>query len=317
MTLNVAIQMDPLEKLQWATDTSIILAAEAEKRGARIFVYQPERLTWQPGMLTAPARQISGLNPPSAEHKAGHEEMLDLGSMDVILVRQDPPVDIPYLTATWLLELAHKGVLVVNNPRGLRDTPEKLVVQHFPDLSPPTLITRELDAIAAFRSVHGDVVLKPVYGFGGHGVFHLTPHDTNASALLELMLNNSRDPIIVQKFLPEIAAGDKRIILIDGEPVGAIHRMAASHEFRTNLRAQGTASASSITEQDRKICATLAPWLKAHGILLAGVDVVGPWVLEVNVTSPTGLAPLKRLTGIDAAPLFWDAVDAKRKAQKS
>ncbi len=311
MSLTVALQIDPLDQLSWATDSGLLLAAEAEKRGARLFAYQAEHLSWQPGVLSVPARPISRLRPPSAEHEAGPESLLDLTSVDVILIRQDPPVDIPYLTATWLLELAGSGVLVVNDPRGVRDTPEKLIVQRFPDLAPPTLITRNLQAIADFREVHGEVVLKPLYGFGGHGVFHLKPEDDNAAALIEMMLANSRDPLIVQRYLPEVRAGDKRIILIEGEPVGAISRIPPARDFRANIRIRADVKAAPLTPRDRTICAALAPWLKEHGIVLAGIDVVGDWLLEVNVTSPSCLAELHTLTGINAAALFWDAVEAR------
>lgn len=311
MPLQVAIQMDPLAGANFASDSSIRIAAEAERRGAEVYVYEAKDLSWQPGLLSAPARRVQGLNPPEAAYTAGPAETLDLGRMDVIWVRQDPPFDMAYIASLHLLELVADRVLVLNNPRSIRDAPEKMLVLRFPQLTPPTLITRDRAAVDAFREVQRDIIIKPLNGHAGHGVFHIGPGDENYGAALETLLGLSREPLIVQRYLPEVRAGDRRILLVDGAPVGGFARVPAAGEARAAMRTGSRVEKLTLTAREREICAALGPLLREMGLLFVGIDVIGGYLTEVNVTSPTGIAQTLRLDGVDAAALIWDAIDQR------
>ena len=312
MGLKVAIQMDPIEGINSQTDTTFLMALNAQARGHALWVYQPERLALEDGRLTARARPLEVRDVAGDHYVLGETEVLDLGRMDVILMRQDPPFDLHYITATHLLEHVHPKTLVVNNPVEVRNAPEKLFVTHFPGVQPPTLISRDVDAILDFRARFPDMILKPLYGGGGSGVARLKPDDANLEALLELHFALNREPVICQAFLPEVSAGDKRILLVDGEPVGAINRVPAHGQVRSNLRVGGRAEAVELTARDRELCATIGPELKRRGLLFVGIDVIGEYLTEINVTSPTGAQQLKRFTGIDATDILWERIEALR-----
>jgi glutathione synthase len=313
MGLRVALQMNPIEAVNVSSDTTFMMALEAQARGHRLWVYQPEMLALCGGRLTARASSVE-VRPVQGEHATlGAAETLDLAEVDVVLMRQDPPFDMAYVTATHLLEAVHPKTLVVNDPAEVRNAPEKLFVLGFPDLTPPTLITRDPEAIAAFRAEHGDVVLKPLYFGGGSGVARLKADDPNVDALLELHGQIGREPVIVQAFIPAVTKGDKRVLLVDGEPVGAINRVPAAGQIRSNLAVGGRAEAVELDARDREICARIGPELKRRGLIFVGIDVIGGWLTEINVTSPTGAQQLKRFGGADAAALMWDAVEARRR----
>ena len=314
MGLKVAIQMDPIHGVDSQGDTTFLMALNAQERGHRLWIYQPERLALEDGRLTALARPLE-VRPVVGDHYTmGAPELLDLAEMDVVLMRQDPPFDMAYITATHLLEHIHPKTLVVNNPVEVRNAPEKLFVTLFAGVQPPTLITRDLDAIADFRSRYPDMILKPLNGNGGSGVTRLKPDDPNMGALLELHFALSREPVICQAFLPEVSAGDKRILLVDGEPVGVINRKPRAGQVRSNLHVGGTAEAVELTARDRELCAIIGPELKRRGLLFVGIDVIGRYLTEINVTSPTGAQHLKRFTGVDATALMWDRIEALRAA---
>lgn len=318
MTLRVAIQMDPLETVKLDFDTSFALAEAAQQRGAQLFEYQPEHMSYREGRVLASARPVRVQRIVGEPGVFGERVLLDLSQdVDVILVRQDPPFDLAYITACHLLELIAQRTLVLNDPAAIRSHPEKLFPLLFPHLTPPTLISRDPDAIARFRADHRDVVLKPLYSFGGQGVFRIRENDGNLDALLELFFSRSREPVIVQAFLPAVAEGDKRIILIDGELAGGFNRVPAIDHVRSNMRVGGTAVPVDLSEADRAIASAIGPVLRKLGLVLAGIDVIGGLLTEVNVTSPTGVQVLRRFTGVDAAAMFWDAAKrrlAERKA---
>ncbi|MFN3932290.1 MAG: glutathione synthase [Brevundimonas sp.] len=311
--LRVAIQMDPIEAVDIESDTTFLQALEAQNRGYPVWVYDFRTLALEDGRLFCRARPIT-LRRNAGDHVSfGDEIKLDLaGDVDVILMRQDPPFDMAYVTATYLLELVHPGTLVVNDPAEVRSAPEKLLVTRFPGLTPPTLISSDVVALADFHRRHGDVVLKPLHGAGGSGVVRLKADDPNLEALVEIHAVGSRDPLVIQKFLPAVSKGDKRILLVDGEPVGAINRVPAEGAVRSNLHVGGTAAPVELTERDREICAAIGPELKRRGLIFVGIDVIGDWLTEINVTSPTGAQQLKRFTGVDAAALMWDVIERKR-----
>ena len=312
MTLNVAVQMDPVEGINIDTDTTFMLMMEAQTRGHGLWVYTPDRLALEDGRVSARGRALT-LRAIKGDHgTTGPMERRDLAEMDVVLMRQDPPFDMAYITAAHFLEAIHPKTLVVNNPAEVRNAPEKLFVTGFPGLQPPTLITSDPDAIDDFRARHGDMVLKPLYGGGGSGVVRLKADDPNLDALLELHAMIGREPVIAQKFIAAVSQGDKRILLIDGEPVGAINRIPAEGQVRSNLARGGRAAAVDLTARDLEICATIAPALKARGLLFVGIDVIGDYLTEINVTSPTGAQQLKRFGGADAAAALWDRIEAIR-----
>ena len=311
MGLVVAIQMDPIESINIDADSTFVLALEAQRRGHTLYHYLPRRLTLRDGRLTARARPLEVRRERGRHFALGEEETLDLAAMDVILMRQDPPFDMAYITATHLLEHVRDRVLIVNDPVSVRNAPEKLFATHFPALMPPTLITGDRDEIIRFRREHGEIILKPLFGNGGAGVFRLGPEDENLNALLEVFTQLYREPIMVQRYLPEIRQGDKRVILVEGEPVGAVLRVPAKGEARANLHVGGTAVKSELTAREREICAAIGPTLRQQGLLFVGIDVIGDYLTEINVTSPTGIQEINRLDGTRLETLVWDAIEAR------
>lgn len=315
MGLRIAIQMDPMESVNINADTTFALAETAQARGAEIWTYHPKDLSCPDGRLFARARKTRVQRVAHEPAVFGEYIRLDLqDDVDVVLMRQDPPFDMAYITAAHLLELLKGQTLVLNDPEWVRSSPEKLFPILFPGLLPATLISRDLEEIARFREEHGDIIIKPLYGNGGAGVFKVTSNYSNYNSLLEIFLERSREPFIAQAFLPDVTKGDKRIILIDGEPAGAINRVPKEGEARSNLHVGGTAMPTDLTDSDKAICARIGPELKRRGLVLVGIDVIGEKLTEINVTSPTGVQELKRFTGIDAPALFWDAVDRRLKA---
>ena len=309
MSLRVAIQMDPFVAIDPATNTTFAIAEAASARGHTLFHYEPRDLTYAEGKITALASPIEvsrSANPPVTFSPPVTLNLKD--DVDVVLMRQDPPFDMAYITACHLLELLAPDTLVLNDPAYVRSGPEKLFPLHYAEFMPPTLMSRDRAAISAFHEKHKDVIVKPLYGFGGGDVFHIKPGDSNFSALIELFLGRTREPLIVQAFLPAVSEGDKRIILIDGEAVGGFNRVPMKGHARSNLAVGGTAEPSDLSADDLKICAAIGPELKRRGQVLVGIDVIGGWLTEVNNTSPTGVQQVREFTGHDPAVLFWDAV---------
>lgn len=316
MTLRIAIQMDPLERVNIDGDTTFALAETAQARGHQIFVYGVADLAWTEGRVTARARPARVQRVRETPGLFGEAVTLDLArDTDVVLMRQDPPFDMGYITACHLLEEVSGETLVLNDPAGVRSSPEKIFPLMFPDIMPPTLVTRSRAAIDAFRDTHRDIIVKPLYGHGGAGVFRIAPDDSNLDSLLELFFSKNCEPVMVQAFLPAVSEGDKLIVLIDGEAVGAINRRPKAGQVRSNLVVGGTAEATELSAADKKICERIGPELKRRGLVLTGIDVIGGRLTEVNVTSPTGLQALKRLSGIDATVKFWDVVETKLAAR--
>ena len=312
MALKVAVQMDHISTVSIAGDTSFALSLEAQRRGHQLFHYTPDRLSMEGGRVYARIEAMEVRDSQGDHYTLGEQARTDLSEMDVILLRQAPPFDMNYIPTTHLLERIHPQTLVVNDPAWVRNSPEKIFVTEFPDLMPETLITKDPREVDAFRKQHGDIIVKPLYGNGGAGIFHLHEADRNLSSLLEMFEQMFREPYLVQRYLKDVRKGDKRIILIDGEPVGAINRVPAEHDARSNMHAGGRAEATELTEREREICARIGPSLKERGFLLVGIDVIGDYMTEINVTSPTGIREVKRFGGADIAALFWDAVEAKR-----
>ncbi|MGE6697805.1 glutathione synthase [Hyphomonas sp. NPDC076900] len=312
MTLRIAIQMDPLERVNIDGDTTFALAEAAQARGAEIFVYGPGDLSFREGRVTAWARPAQVQRVRETPGIFGPAQTLDIArDVDVVLMRQDPPFDMAYITACHLLEIVANQTLVLNDPAGVRSSPEKIFPLLFPEIMPPTLVSRDRQVIDAFREEYRDIIVKPLFGHGGAGVFRLQYEDSNLDSLLELFFSRSPEPVMVQAFLPAVSEGDKRIILIDGDPVGAINRRPKAGQVRSNLVVGGTAEATELSGADRNICEAIGPELRRRGLMLTGIDVIGGRLTEVNVTSPTGVQALKRLSGIDAAAKFWDVVQAK------
>ncbi len=309
--LKVAVQMDPIEDINFDGDSTFVMALEAQDRGYHLWHYQPEDLFFDEGKVQAHARPMMLRRERGNHFSLGDAEIIDLKDMDVVLMRQDPPFDMAYITATHLLDLVHPDTLVVNNPAEVRNAPEKLFVTEFPDLMPPTMITRNEADVKAFRKRHGDIIVKPLYGNGGAGVFHVKPDDPNLSSLMELFLIGSREPVMVQKFLPEVVRGDKRIILVDGEPVGAINRVPAEGEIRSNMVVGGRAEKSDLTPREQEICDRIGPALREKGLIFVGIDVIGNWLTEINVTSPTGLQAVNRFDGVKLEADIWDAIEKR------
>ncbi|WP_417486792.1 glutathione synthase [Maricaulis sp.] len=309
MAWRVAVQMDPIETVNVDADTTFALMEEAQARGAELFVYHPDQLAWQEGRILARARPVRVKHVQGEHADLGEVRTLDLASdVDVVLMRQDPPFDMAYQTAAHLLEMLKGQTLVLNDPFWVRSSPEKILPLLYPDIIPPTLITRDLTALTGFRDRHKDIIIKPLYGNGGAGVFRLKPGDGNFSALLETFFAQSREPVIAQAFLPAVSAGDKRILIIDGEPVGAINRVPQSGQTRSNMHVGGVAEQSDLSDSDMRICDAIGPVLKERDLVLVGIDVIGDRLTEINVTSPTGVQELKRFSGIDTCAAFWDAV---------
>ncbi len=311
MTLNVAVQMDSISGISIAGDSTFALMLEAERRGHTLYHYTPDRLAMRDGRVEARVEPVQVRDVKGDHFSLGAPEIADLAGMDVVLLRQDPPFDMAYITTTHLLERIHPATLVVNDPAEVRNAPEKLFVTMFPELMPPTLITRDAEAIRSFRKEHGDIIIKPPYGNGGAGVFRISEGDQNLAALLEIFATAFREPHVIQRYLPAVRKGDKRIILIDGEAVGAINRVPAEGESRSNMHVGGRPEATSLTDRERFICATISPELKRRGFVFVGIDVIGDYLTEINVTSPTGIREVSRFGGADIAALFWDAVQAK------
>ena len=312
MSLSAAIQMDPVAGIDIDADSTFALALEAQARGHRLWHYLPGALALDGGAVLASARPLEVRRERGRHFSLGAAETLDLASLDVVLMRQDPPFDMGYVTATHLLERVHPGTLVVNDPAQVRNAPEKLFVTEFPGLMPETLIASDRERIRAFRERHGDIVVKPLYGNGGAGVFHIGADDENLNALLEMYEGIYREPAVVQRYLPEVRDGDKRIILVDGEPAGAVNRVPPAGEARSNMHVGGRPEAAALDARDREICAAIGPALKARGLLFAGIDVIGGLLTEINVTSPTGIQEIDRFDGANLAGRIWDAIEARR-----
>ena len=312
MALKIAVQMDHINSIRIAGDTSFALCLAAAERGHELYHYTPDRLSMRDGVVSAALEPLQVRDIEGDHFTLGEAVHTDLSEMDVILLRQDPPFDMNYITTTHLLERIHPKTLVVNDPAWVRNSPEKIFVTEFPDLMPETLITKDLQEVLKFRKEFGDIIIKPLYGNGGAGVFHLTTDDRNLTSLLEMFEQMYREPFIAQRYLKDVRAGDKRIILIDGEPVGAINRVPAESDARSNMHVGGRAEATELTPREKEICARIGPSLKERGFILVGIDVIGDYMTEINVTSPTGIREIKRFGGADIAQLFWDVVEAKR-----
>ncbi|WP_425091607.1 glutathione synthase [Tropicimonas sp. S265A] len=309
--MKIAFQMDPIAGVNIDADSSFRLAEEAQARGATLFFYGPDAISYDEGRITARGQFGTVQRVAGAPAQLEAPETVDLSTFDVVWLRQDPPFDMGYITTTHLLDHLAGKVLVVNDPFWVRNSPEKLLVLQFPDLTPPTMIARDLDTLKAFRARHEDVILKPLYGNGGAGVFRLTPEDRNLNSLHELFTGINREPLIMQKFLPDVARGDKRVILVDGDPVGAINRVPAAGETRSNMHVGGRAEKIALDDRDLEICAAIGPYLREKGQVFVGIDVIGGWLTEINVTSPTGLQELERFDGTNATGLIWDAIERR------
>jgi glutathione synthase len=312
MGLKVALQMDPIGPVNIDADSTFRIGIEAQLRGHSLFYYTPDRLAYREGRIVARGWPIELRREKGNFFTLGAETEVDLGTFDVVWLRQDPPFDMGYITTTHLLERIHPKTLVVNDPFWVRNFPEKLLVLDFPTLTPPTLVARDLATIRAFKHEHGDIILKPLYGNGGAGVFRLDPNDRNLASLHELFTGISREPLIAQKYVPDVVRGDKRIILVDGEPVGAINRVPAEGETRSNMHVGGRPEKVGLTERDLEICAAIGPTLREKGQIFVGIDVIGNWLTEINVTSPTGIQELERFDGTNAAERIWQAIEARR-----
>ena len=313
MPLNVAVQMDPIERINVRGDSTFALLLEAQRRGHAISYYTPDRLVLREGKVSATVRPLEVRDDAADHFTLGEPRHADLSSFDVVLLRQDPPFDLAYISSTHMLERIHPRTLVVNDPAQVRNAPEKIFVTEFPDLMPPTLVTRDLDAIKAFRAEVGDIVMKPLYGKGGEAVFRLAREDLNFGSLYDLFATMFREPWVVQKFLPAVKDGDKRIILVDGEFAGAVNRVPAADDLRSNMVRGGVPKATDLSAREREICARLGPALRQRGLLFVGIDVIGGFLTEINVTSPTGIRAVKNFGGADIAALIWDKIEEKRK----
>lgn len=311
MSLAVAVQMDPIEAIDIDADSTFALMLEAQRRGHLLYHYLPRELTYRHGRVVARARPVRVQRVAGEHALLGAAEILDLATLDVVLMRQDPPFNLAYISATHLLDRVHPATLVVNDPHSVRNAPEKLFVTQFHELMPPTIVTYDLEEIRAFRREHGDIIVKPIYGNGGAGVFHLRPEDTNLNSLVELFRTFLNEPLMVQAYLPAVREGDKRILLVDGKPVGAVNRVPAPDETRANLHVGGRAERASLSRRDHEICEMIGPTLEARGLLFVGIDVIGGYLTEINVTSPTGIQEIDRFEGTNLASLVWDAIEAR------
>ena len=309
--MKIAFQMDPIQSVDINADSSFRLAEEAQARGHDLFFYGPDKLAYDEGRILAQGQRFTVQRVQGDHVSLGPMEQVDLAEFDVVWLRQDPPFDMHYITSTHLLDRLSGQALVVNDPFWVRNYPEKLLVLDYPDLTPPTMIARDLDTIKAFKARHGDVILKPLYGNGGAGVFRLDAADRNLTSLHELFTGFSREPLIVQKFLPDVSAGDKRVILVDGEPAGAINRVPAKGETRSNMHVGGRPEKVGLSERDLGIGARIGPLLREKGQIFVGIDVIGDYLTEINVTSPTGIQELERFDGINVAGMIWQAIEAK------
>ena len=313
MPLNVAVQMDPIERINIRGDSTFALLLEAQARGHALTYYTPDRLAQAGSRVFATMHPLSVRDEPGNHFTLGDARRTELTELDVILLRQDPPFDLAYITTTHMLERVHPKTFVVNNPASVRNAPEKVFVTEFPDLMPPTLITRDLAEIKAFRAEHGDIVMKPLYGHGGGAVFRVTRDDLNFGSLYDMFAVTFREQWVVQTFLPAVREGDKRIILVDGEYAGAVNRVPAADDLRSNMVRGGSPKDTELTPRERKICETIGPALRQRGLLFVGIDVIGGWLTEINVTSPTGIRAIRNLGGPDVAALIWNKIEQKRK----
>jgi glutathione synthase len=312
MTLNVAVQMDPIERINIRGDSTFALLLEAQKRGHGLSYYTPDKLSLNGEELVAPIQRLTVRDEPGNYFTLGEPRREPLAAFDVILLRQDPPFDLAYITSTHFLERLHPKTLVVNDPASVRNAPEKIFVMDFPKLMPPTLISRDLNEINAFRDEYGAVVMKPLHGHGGAAVFRVMPQDMNFGSLFDMFTVTFKEPWVIQRFLPEIKHGDKRIILVDGEFAGAINRVPAPDDLRSNMVRGGAAQATELSDREREICTTLGPALRERGLLFVGIDVIDGNLTEINVTSPTGIRAIARLGGPDVAAMIWDVIEKKR-----
>jgi glutathione synthase len=312
MKLNVAVQMDPIERISIRGDSTFALLLEAQKRGHGLAYYTPDKLSLNGEELVAPVQLLTVRDASGDHFTLGEPRREPLAAFDVILLRQDPPFDLAYITSTHFLERLHPKTLVVNDPVGVRNAPEKLFVMDFPKLMPPTLISRDLDEINAFRDEHGAVVMKPLHGHGGAAVFRVMPQDMNFGSLYDMFSVTFREPWVIQRFVPEVKHGDKRILLVDGEFAGAVNRVPAPDDLRSNMVRGGAAQATELTAREREICDTLGPALRERGLLFVGIDVIDGHLTEINVTSPTGIRAIARLGGPDVAAKIWDVIEKKR-----
>ncbi len=312
MKLNVAVQMDPIARINIRGDSTFALLLEAQKRGHGLSYYTPNKLSLRGDELVAPVQILTVRDKEGSHFTLGEPRRESLASFDVILLRQDPPFDLAYITSTHLLERLQPKTLVVNDPAAVRNAPEKLFVMNFPHLMPPTLISRDLDEINAFRNQHGAVVMKPLHGHGGAAVFRVMPQDMNFGSLFDMFSVTFKEPWVIQRFLPEVKNGDKRIILVDGEFAGAINRVPAADDLRSNRVRGGAAKATELTEREREICTALGPSLREQHLLFVGIDVIDGYLTEINVTSPTGIRAISRLGGPDIAAKIWDVVEKRR-----
>jgi glutathione synthase len=312
MALTVAVQMDPIERINVRGDSTFALLLEAQARGHELRYYTPDRMAMVQGEVFATVQPLAVRDVAGDHFSLGQGRRAALSSFEVVLMRQDPPFDLAYISSTHLLERVHPKTLVVNDPAAVRNAPEKMFVNEFPELMPPTLLTRDLGEIKAFRAEHGDIVMKPLYGHGGGAVFRLTRDDLNFGSLYDMFSTAFREPWVVQKFLPEVKDGDKRIILVDGEYAGAVNRIPAADDLRSNMVRGGVPKETELTPRERNICKTLGPALRQRGLLFVGIDVIGGYLTEINVTSPTGIRAIKSLGGPDIAALIWDKIERKR-----
>jgi len=312
MPLNIAVQMDPIARINIKGDSTFALLLEAQKRGHGICYYTPDKLSLRGEDLVASVQKLSVRDEVGNHFTLGETERVNVASFDVVLLRQDPPFDLAYITSTHFLERIHPRTLVINDPASVRNAPEKLFVMNFADLMPPTLISRDLDEINSFRAEHGAVVMKPLHGHGGAAVFRVLPQDMNFGSLYDMFSVTFREPWVIQRFLPEVKSGDKRIILVDGEFAGAVNRVPAADDLRSNMVRGGAAAATDLTPREREICARLGPALRERGLLFVGIDVIDGHLTEINVTSPTGIRAIARLGGPDVAAKIWDVIEKKR-----
>lgn len=312
MPLTVAVQMDPIARINVRGDSTFALLLEAQRRGHQLFYYTPDKLSLRGEEVVAPLQPLTVRDDTNDHFTLGEARRENLAKLDVILLRQDPPFDLAYITTTHLLERIQPGTLVVNDPASVRNAPEKVFVMEFAELMPPTLISRDLDEINAFRAEHGDVVMKPLYGHGGAAVFRVAPKDMNFGSLYDMFSVTFREPWVIQRFLPAVKHGDKRIILVDGEFAGAINRVPAENDLRSNMVRGGAAAATDLSPREREICERLGPALRARGLLFVGIDVIDGHLTEINVTSPTGIRAIARVGGPDIAARIWDVIEAKR-----
>ncbi len=314
MPLKVAFQMDHIARVAIRGDSTFALMLEGERRGHRLYHYTPDRLAMSGGRVSATVEPVSVRDVEGDHYTLGEAEPADLSTFDIVHLRQDPPFDMGYITTTHMLERIHPATLVVNDPVSVRNAPEKLFVTEFASLGPPTLITRDRKRIVAFRAEHGDIIVKPLYGNGGAGVFRITGGDENLASLLEIFEDAfPRQPYVVQRYLPDVRKGDKRIILVDGEPVGIINRVPAAGEARSNMHVGGRAEPAEMSARDHDICTAIGPALRERGLIFVGIDVIGDYLTEINVTSPTGIREVKRFGGADIAVLIWDAIERRRR----